>query len=163
MKQGTEDQIKSRLHEVKGKVKETAGQVTNNPDLEVEGQVEKFGGKVQKKVGQILDVNLAACVLHGVKREDLIGRNALKNLIPSSRREEARRDFQKLASGELFWVEGESERADGRIVPVEVRASRIQYAAKPALLLHVRDVTERRAAEAALSVPSVFLFPRARS
>ena len=41
---------------------------------------------VEDPDGNVLDVNLAACVLHGVKREDLIGRNALKNLIPSSRR-----------------------------------------------------------------------------
>ena len=100
--------------------------------------------------GNMLDVNLAACVLHGLKREELVGRNALSNLIPPSRREEARRNFQKLAGGELFWVDGEIERVDGHAVPVEVRASRIEYAGRPALLLHVRDVTERRAAEAAL-------------
>jgi len=100
--------------------------------------------------GNVLDVNMAACALHGVKREELIGRNAVNNLIPPSRRDNAKRNFQKLASGELVWVEGESENADGRIVPVEVRASRVEYAGKPALLLHVRDVTERRAAEAAL-------------
>jgi uncharacterized protein YjbJ (UPF0337 family) len=38
---------------VKGKVKETAGQVTNNPDLKAEGKAEKNTGKVEKKVGQI--------------------------------------------------------------------------------------------------------------
>jgi len=100
--------------------------------------------------GNMLDVNPAACVLPGLKREELVGRNALSNLIPSSRREEARRNFQKLAGGELFWVDGEIERANGHVVPVEVRASRIEYAGQPALLLHVRDVTERRAAESAL-------------
>jgi len=100
--------------------------------------------------GNVLDVNAAACALHGVTREELIGRNALNHLIPLPRRDEARRNFQRLASGELFWVEGESERADGSTVPVEVRASRVEYAGQPALLMHVRDVTERRAAEVAL-------------
>jgi uncharacterized protein YjbJ (UPF0337 family) len=38
---------------VKGKVKEEVGRATNNPDLEAEGQVEKIGGKVQKKIGQV--------------------------------------------------------------------------------------------------------------
>jgi len=38
---------------VKGKVKEKVGRATNNPDLEAEGQVEKIGGKVQKKIGQV--------------------------------------------------------------------------------------------------------------
>ena len=53
MKPSTKDQIRGKLHEVKGAVKQKAGQLTNNPDLEAKGQGEKFAGKVQKKVGQI--------------------------------------------------------------------------------------------------------------
>jgi len=53
MKQSTEDKAKGTFYEVKGKVKEKAGQVTNNPDLEAEGQIEKIGGKIQKKIGQV--------------------------------------------------------------------------------------------------------------
>jgi uncharacterized protein YjbJ (UPF0337 family) len=56
MKPSTKDQIEGKLHEVKGKIKEKAGQVTNNPDLEAEGQAENLGGKIQKKVGQIKKV-----------------------------------------------------------------------------------------------------------
>lgn len=47
----TNDRIKGKFHEVKGKIKETAGQVTNNPDLEAEGAVENLAGKIQKKSG----------------------------------------------------------------------------------------------------------------
>ena len=53
MDSSTNDQVAGKLHEVKGKIKEVAGQVTNNPDLEDEGTAENLGGKVQKKVGQI--------------------------------------------------------------------------------------------------------------
>lgn len=53
MKQSTKDQLEGQLHEVKGKVKEKAGQVTNDPDLEGEGQAENLIGKVQKKIGKI--------------------------------------------------------------------------------------------------------------
>jgi len=53
MKPSTTDQIKGKLHEVKGAAKEKAGQVTNDPNLEAEGQGEKLAGKVQKKIGQI--------------------------------------------------------------------------------------------------------------
>jgi uncharacterized protein YjbJ (UPF0337 family) len=53
MKQSIEDKAKGTFHEVKGKVKEKAGQVMNNPDLEAEGQAEKLGGKIQKKIGQV--------------------------------------------------------------------------------------------------------------
>ena len=53
MKPSTKDQIEGKFHEVKGDVKQKAGQVTNNPKLETKGRTEKFAGKVQKKVGQI--------------------------------------------------------------------------------------------------------------
>jgi uncharacterized protein YjbJ (UPF0337 family) len=53
MDSSTNDQIQGAFHEVKGKIKETAGQVAGNPDLEAEGAAEKFGGTVQKKVGQV--------------------------------------------------------------------------------------------------------------
>ncbi|MFZ0825968.1 MAG: PAS domain S-box protein [Verrucomicrobiia bacterium] len=100
--------------------------------------------------GVVLDVNFAACVLHGLTRDQLIGKNATSDLVPPSRRDNARHDFQKLASGKLSWVEGESLTADGNVTPVEVRAGRVEYGGKPALLLHVRDISERRAAEAAV-------------
>jgi uncharacterized protein YjbJ (UPF0337 family) len=53
MKPSTKDQIQGAFHEMKGKAKQTVGQVTKNPDLAAEGQDEKLAGKVQKKVGQI--------------------------------------------------------------------------------------------------------------
>lgn len=53
MNTSTKDQIAGKLHDIAGKVKETAGQVVGNPDLEAEGQSESLGGKVQKKIGQI--------------------------------------------------------------------------------------------------------------
>ena len=53
MNPSTNDRIEGKFHEVKGKIKEKAGQVANNPDLESEGQVENLGGKLQKKVGQV--------------------------------------------------------------------------------------------------------------
>jgi uncharacterized protein YjbJ (UPF0337 family) len=56
MKPSTKDQIKGKFHEVKGKVKEKAGQVINSPDLEAEGHSENRAGKVQKKIGQIKEV-----------------------------------------------------------------------------------------------------------
>jgi len=53
MKQSTKDAAKGTFHEVKGTVKETVGRATNNPDLEAEGQDEKIGGKIQKKICQV--------------------------------------------------------------------------------------------------------------
>jgi uncharacterized protein YjbJ (UPF0337 family) len=56
MKQSTKDRAKGKFLEVKGKVKEKIGKATNDPNLEAEGQDEKFGGKVQKKIGQVEEV-----------------------------------------------------------------------------------------------------------
>ena len=53
MKQSNKDQAEGKFHEVKGKVKEKVGRVTDNPNLEDEGTTEKVAGKVQKKVGQV--------------------------------------------------------------------------------------------------------------
>jgi uncharacterized protein YjbJ (UPF0337 family) len=53
MNQSTKDQVEGAIHEAKGKVKETVGHAIGNPDLELEGQAENLGGKVQKKVGQV--------------------------------------------------------------------------------------------------------------
>ena len=53
MKASTKDQAEGKFHEVKGKVKETAGRLTNNPDLEADGTAEKLAGKMQDKIGQV--------------------------------------------------------------------------------------------------------------
>ena len=100
--------------------------------------------------GNVLDVNRHACRLHGVTREQLIGKNAVEELVPPAHREAARADFQRLATGQASWLESESLRADGRMVPVEIRVVRVEFDGEPALLFHVRDITERRAAETAL-------------
>jgi uncharacterized protein YjbJ (UPF0337 family) len=53
MKESTKDEATGRFHEVKGKIKEKAGELTNDPDLEGEGIGEKIAGKIQKKIGQL--------------------------------------------------------------------------------------------------------------
>ena len=46
MKPSTKNQVTGKLHEMKGKVKEKVGQITNNRNLEAEGVDEKLLGKV---------------------------------------------------------------------------------------------------------------------
>ena len=53
MKDSTKDKVEGAVHDAKGKLKEKIGRATNNQDLEAEGQDEKVGGKIQKKVGDI--------------------------------------------------------------------------------------------------------------
>jgi uncharacterized protein YjbJ (UPF0337 family) len=56
MKSSTKDQAEGTFHKLKGKVKEIAGKLSDNPKLEAEGTGEKIAGKVQEKVGQIKKV-----------------------------------------------------------------------------------------------------------
>ncbi len=51
MKASIKNEFKGKAHEVKGAVKETAGQITCNPRVEAEGQAEKVAGKIQNKIG----------------------------------------------------------------------------------------------------------------
>jgi uncharacterized protein YjbJ (UPF0337 family) len=53
MKSSTEDKTTGNLHEVKGAIKQKAGELTKNPNLEVDGRDEKNAGKVQQVVGKI--------------------------------------------------------------------------------------------------------------
>jgi uncharacterized protein YjbJ (UPF0337 family) len=56
MKSSVKDKVKGTFHEAKGKVKEVAGKITDNPKLEAKGKVEKMAGKVQGKMGQVKKV-----------------------------------------------------------------------------------------------------------
>jgi uncharacterized protein YjbJ (UPF0337 family) len=56
MKSSTRDKIKGAFKEAKGKVKEETGRATGNPDLRDRGTVEKTGGKVQRKIGDVKKV-----------------------------------------------------------------------------------------------------------
>jgi uncharacterized protein YjbJ (UPF0337 family) len=51
MKPGIENEIAGKVHEVKGQIRDKAGQMTNDPDREGKGIAEKTAGKVQNKVG----------------------------------------------------------------------------------------------------------------
>ncbi len=53
MKSSTKDNAEGKMHQVKGKIKETVGKVVHNSNLEAEGIAEKIGGKVQEKIGKI--------------------------------------------------------------------------------------------------------------
>jgi len=56
MKSSMKDKVEGTFHEAKGKVKEVAGKITDNPKLEAEGTSEKIAGKVQEKIGKVKKV-----------------------------------------------------------------------------------------------------------
>jgi uncharacterized protein YjbJ (UPF0337 family) len=56
MKSSKQDKAEGKFHELKGKVKESAGIISDNRKLEAEGKVEKITGKIQEKIGQVKKV-----------------------------------------------------------------------------------------------------------
>ena len=56
MKSSIRDKAEGTFHEVKGKVKEIAGKLSDNPKLEAKGKGEKIAGKVQEKIGKVKKV-----------------------------------------------------------------------------------------------------------
>ena len=64
---GTEDKASNEVQDVKGKVKEAAGKVTGNKDLEAEGKSDQAKSAV-KDVGEKIK-EAAEKVKHAVKRD----------------------------------------------------------------------------------------------
>ena len=56
MKSSMKDKVEGTIHQAKGKAKEMAGAITDNPKLKAEGKAETLAGKVQEKVGQVKKV-----------------------------------------------------------------------------------------------------------
>lgn len=56
MKSSTRDNVEGKMHQVKGKVKETVGRVVKDRDMEAEGIAENISGKAQEKIGELKKV-----------------------------------------------------------------------------------------------------------
>ena len=56
MKSSTKDQAEGTFHQVKGKLKKIAGELSDYPKLEAEGGAENIAGKFQEKIGQVKKV-----------------------------------------------------------------------------------------------------------
>ena len=101
---------------------------------------------IESRADRVLDVNPAACELHQVPRESLIGKSVV-NLVPRRLRDATAAEYPDLFTGKIDRTDGYSLTADGREIPVSVRAKPIDYDGKAALLLHVRDISKEREAE----------------
>ncbi len=56
MKTSARDNTEGKFHKVKGRIKEMAGKITDNPKLEAKGKAEKAAGRAQEKIGQVKKV-----------------------------------------------------------------------------------------------------------
>ncbi len=104
---------------------------------------------IEDQNGVVLDANPVACRFHQMSRDELIGTNVL-NLVPEEQRDEVKATFKKWFTGELKRYEGFSKNGRNQTVPVEVIGAPIRFEGKSAVLLLVRDMTERQKTEQAL-------------
>ncbi|MEN8223120.1 MAG: PAS domain S-box protein [Acidobacteriota bacterium] len=97
---------------------------------------------VEDLSGNVLDVNKAATNLHGMKKNEMIGMNVI-DLVPPQVKHKVRMEFPAQANSGADRIESFSWKADGSVIPVEISISRIEYLDEPALLLNVRDISDR--------------------
>lgn len=96
--------------------------------------------------GKILDVNEEACKLHDCSREELIGKT-IYELTPQNQHEAVDARQPLLTKGEVRVFESYAMKSNGDTAPIEVKVSKFNYNKKPALLLHVRDISDRLKAQ----------------
>lgn len=53
LKPSTQDKTEGKLHELKGAIRQKAGELTKNQELAADGMAEKNAGKVQTVIGKI--------------------------------------------------------------------------------------------------------------
>ncbi|MFX0195994.1 MAG: PAS domain S-box protein [Candidatus Hodarchaeota archaeon] len=98
---------------------------------------------------RFLDCNEVAFQRYGYSREEFLSLGATDIVHPDFH--QVMKDNQKrIWAGESTVVESAHRCKDGRVIPVEVSARRIEYQGESAVLGVVRDITERKQAEEAL-------------
>jgi len=105
-----------------------------------------FEGVFIHEQGRIIDANDSFCALTGFPLDELVGTEAMRFIVPEDRT----RVGALIRDGGDESHEAMGQRSDGTLVPLEFRARTLQYDGKPRRIVAVRDISERRQAEAAL-------------
>jgi len=97
--------------------------------------------------GRVIEVNSAICRMHGYSREEWLRLDPLATVHPDFRKffPEMLRDLNQ---GRAFCLEGCHVRKDGSAFAVDVHASPFSYRGNPHIFGVVRDISERKQAEA---------------
>ncbi len=98
----------------------------------------------------VLDANPSACAMHGYTLEELRAMPPFAMIDPRYRDGGTAAYLAALRSGTSYRGRSINIRKDGTPVPIDVYATPIVYAGKPAILAFVRDITEQLHAETVL-------------
>ena len=110
---------------------------------------------------RFLDVNAAACASLGYDKSELLALG-IKDIDPDVTDEALAGMNENLKSGERMRFETRHRRKDGTLFPVEIMANYIKFGGREYNFCFVRDITERKAAEAALKELNATLEARVR-
>jgi PAS domain S-box-containing protein len=100
--------------------------------------------------GRILDVNRNGCELVGYRRDELVRMN-VSDLVPAGARAWLPHVTDAILRDRTFRTEAVNMHKSGRHVPVEISASTMELDGRTVVLAIVRDIAERKRAEAALA------------
>jgi diguanylate cyclase (GGDEF)-like protein/PAS domain S-box-containing protein len=109
--------------------------------------------------GSVLEFNRAAERIFGFRKQDVLGRELAALIVPPEHREGHRRALARWSehgpgpgAGELLGsrMEVEAMRADGSVFPAELAISRVDVPGPPLFTACIRDVSDRKEAEARL-------------
>lgn len=93
--------------------------------------------------GEVIEFNRAATRMLGYAREDL-GVLRFETIAPREEAERLRAAFRRcIASGVAECLDSMMIRKDGRLLPVDVRGTVIEFGAQKVVLAIVRDITDR--------------------
>jgi PAS domain S-box-containing protein len=107
--------------------------------------------------GQVLEFNRAAERIFGLRKDDVLGRELGALIVPPEHRDAHRRALARWTelgpgpgAGALLGrrIEVEAMRADGSVFPAELAISRVDVPGPPLFTACIRDVSERKEAEA---------------
>jgi PAS domain S-box-containing protein len=98
---------------------------------------------------KVIDVNQQACASLGYSREELVGMHP-RQFDAGLERASLARITERIGKGETVAFETLHRRKDGSVFPVEVRVRQFQHGERRLHASLVRDITERKRAEAEL-------------
>ncbi|TCO06006.1 ATP-binding protein [Natronoflexus pectinivorans] len=97
---------------------------------------------IEDESGVILEVNNAACSLHGLSRDEMIGR-VITELSPDDFRKEITQKHQLLSEHDGVKFKSVAYPGHGVPKPIEIHVNRINYMGKKALLFIITDLSEQ--------------------